>query len=66
MMTPPPFSATDLLSLFIASLLIAIPAGMLLKKTGHNPFWALLVFFPPLAVIGLWVLALRTPGAGQA
>ena len=59
MMPTPPFSQNDLIILFVASLLIAIPSGMLLKRTGHNPLWAILVFFPPLAVLGLWVLALR-------
>jgi hypothetical protein len=59
MMMTPPFSQTDLIILFFVSLLIAIPSGILLKRTGHSPLWAILVFFPPLAVIGLWVLALK-------
>ena len=38
--------------------LFAIPAGLVLKRTGHSMWWALLCFIPITALIGLWVLAL--------
>ena len=38
--------------------LFAIPAGLVLKRTGHSMWWALLCFIPIAALIGLWVLAL--------
>jgi ABC-type multidrug transport system permease subunit len=38
--------------------LFAIPAGLVLKRTGHSIWWALLCFIPIAALIGLWVLAL--------
>jgi ABC-type multidrug transport system permease subunit len=38
--------------------LFAIPAGLVLKRTGHSIWWALLCFVPIAALIGLWVLAL--------
>jgi len=47
-------------------LLIAIPAGMSLKRIGYSPWWALLCFFPFLAIVGLWVLAfIRWPQTAQ-
>jgi len=33
-------------------------AGVVVGKTGRNPFWALLGFLPYLVLIGLWWLAL--------
>jgi uncharacterized membrane protein YhaH (DUF805 family) len=37
--------------------LFAIPAGLVLKRTGHSMWWALLCFIPIAALAGLWVLA---------
>jgi hypothetical protein len=37
--------------------LFAIPAGLVLKRTGHSMWWALLCFIPIAALVGLWVLA---------
>ena len=47
--------------------LFAIPAGLVLKRTGHSIWWALLCFIPIAALIGLWVLALTrwTPPSSQ-
>jgi hypothetical protein len=47
--------------LFIFWSLFAIPAALILKKLGRNPAWALLAYFTPLAIIGIWVLALTLP-----
>ena len=58
MMTVPTLSENQLLILGVVLLLFAIPTGMLLKRSGRNPLWALLCFVPALALIGLWVLAL--------
>jgi hypothetical protein len=30
---------------------------MVLKRTGHSPWWALLCFIPVAALLGLWVMA---------
>ena len=38
--------------------LFAIPAGLVLKRTGHSMWWSLLCFIPIAALFGLWVLAL--------
>ncbi len=61
MMTPPNLTTQQMLIIFVLFTLVAIPSGMLLKRSGRNPLWAILVYVPVLAVIGLWVLALRGP-----
>lgn len=43
--------------IMVGALLFAIPAGVVLKRTGHSPWWALLCFIPIAALVGLWVLA---------
>ena len=39
---------------------------MVLKRMGYSPAWALLCYFPLLAMIGLWVLALAPKRAASA
>jgi len=56
-MTPMPLDTSMLVILMVAEALFAIPAGMVLKRTGHSPWWALLCFIPVAALAGLWVLA---------
>jgi hypothetical protein len=41
----------------IAALLLAIPAGFILKRLGFSPLWALLAFIPALGIPALWLLA---------
>ena len=55
-----------LLYLFVFSSLFAIPAGIVLKRIGYSPAWALLCYFPLLAMVGLWVLALAPKRAAGA
>jgi uncharacterized membrane protein YhaH (DUF805 family) len=52
-----PFDTSMLAFLMVGEALFAIPAGMVLKRTGHSPWWALLCFIPVAAMAGLWVLA---------
>jgi hypothetical protein len=52
-----PFSPSFMITLMIVEALFAIPAGMVLKRTGHSIWWALLCFIPLAALAGLWVLA---------
>jgi hypothetical protein len=50
----------------IAELLLAIPAGFILKRLGFSPLWAVLAFVPALGVPALWVLAfIRWPQRAQ-
>ena len=60
-MPPPNLTMQQMLIIFVLFTLVAIPSGILLKRSGHNPLWAILVYVPVLAVIGLWVLALKAP-----
>lgn len=53
----PVLSQTTSLILIGVLVLFAIPTGVLLKRSGRNPAWALLCLIPVLALIGLWVLA---------
>jgi hypothetical protein len=41
----------------VAEALFAVPAAIVLKRTGHSPWWALLCFIPVAALLGLWVMA---------
>jgi hypothetical protein len=50
----------------IIELLVAIPAGMVLKRIGLSSWWALLCFVPVVAVFALWLLAfIRWPRDAQ-
>ena len=50
----------------IAELLLAIPAGFILKRLGFSPLWAVLAFVPALGVPALWLLAfIRWPQRAQ-
>lgn len=35
------------------------PMGLVIKRIGFSPWWALLMFITPLNIIGIWVLATR-------
>ena len=50
-----------LLAFFIAGwlLIFFLPSFKIIQRTGHSGWWSLLVFVPPAAVAGLWVLAYR-------
>ena len=55
--TMPMIDTSMLIILLVGEALFAIPAGIVLKRTGHSPWWALLCFIPIAALLGLWVLA---------
>ena len=56
-MTPFSLDPNFLIKVMVAEALFAIPAGLVLKRTGHSMWWALLCFIPVAALVGLWVLA---------
>jgi hypothetical protein len=41
----------------IAELLVAIPAGIVLKRIGFSSWWALFCFVPVAALFAVWLLA---------
>lgn len=50
----------------IAELLLAIPVGVILKRAGFSPLWAILAFVPALGIPALWLLAfIRWPRDAQ-
>jgi hypothetical protein len=57
-MAPLPLSPSTMIILMVVEALFAIPAGLVLKRTGHSMWWSLLCFVPIAALFGLWVLAL--------
>lgn len=57
MMPMMPINMSMLIVMTVGEALFAVPAAMVLKRTGHSPWWALLCFIPVLALLGLWVLA---------
>lgn len=52
-----PISTSVLWFMTLGEALFAIPAAMVLRRTGHSPWWALLCFIPVAALVGLWVMA---------
>jgi hypothetical protein len=56
-MTPFALDPNFLIKVMVVAALFAIPAGLVLKRTGHSMWWALLCFIPVAALAGLWVLA---------
>ncbi len=61
-----PLSMSMLVILTVTEALFAIPGAMVLKRTGHSPWWALLCFVPVAALLGLWVLAFTSWTAPRA
>lgn len=57
-MTPSSLSPSTFMILMVVEALFAIPAGLVLKRTGHSVWWSLLCFIPIAALFGLWILAL--------
>jgi hypothetical protein len=53
----PPLDPSFFIKVTVVEALFAIPAGLILKRTGHSMWWALLCFIPVAALFGLWVLA---------
>lgn len=45
--------------ILIAIALVAYPLAIVLRRTGHSGWWALLYFVPLLNLIGLWVWAFK-------
>jgi hypothetical protein len=56
-MMPMMISTSMFIVMTVTEALFAVPAAMVLKRTGHSPWWALLCFVPVAALLGLWVLA---------
>lgn len=55
------YSITHLIGLIVglvvAFIVVGIPTGIVLKRVGYSEWWALVLFIPGGALVGLWVLA---------
>ena len=50
----------DWVAMLIVSIwlsLVIIMSGFILARTGRTPVWALLLLFPPIQVVAIWVFA---------
>ena len=65
-MMPMALDLSMIVILTIVEALFAIPGAIVLKRTGHSPWWALLCFIPIAALLGLWVLAFTSWPARSA
>lgn len=50
-------SVWHLIIVLMFMLLWVIPLGLIFKKAGFNPLWAILAFFPLMGIVMVWVLA---------
>jgi hypothetical protein len=48
---------SPLVMLFIILLIVVFPVFRIIKRTGHSGWWTLVMFFPLLNLVGLWLLA---------
>ena len=48
---------SPLVMLVIVLSILLIPLWRIVKRTGHSPWWSLLIFIPLGNFIGLWLLA---------
>lgn len=52
-----------LLTSLIVCLILLFPLRQIVKRTGHNGWWSLLIFMPLVNIVGFWVLAfIKWPG----
>ncbi len=53
----------QVLFFIIIAAVFIYPIGLILKRLGYSPFWAVLAFVPALNLIGLWIVALGLGGS---
>lgn len=46
-----------IIGLVVTFIVLVVPTGMVLKRLGYSEWWALVMFIPGGALIGLWILA---------
>ena len=61
------YTISVIIALIVAFIIVGIPTGVVLRRLGYSEWWALVMFIPGGALIGLWVLAFaRWPGPDVA
>jgi hypothetical protein len=53
------FDATHVALASLVFILVLIPVGKLLRRTGHHPVWCILALFPGLNLIAFWFFAFK-------
>jgi hypothetical protein len=53
------FHAFFTTGLLVFLFVLLVPVAKVLRRTGHNPAWCLLVIFPGLNFIALWIFAYK-------
>jgi hypothetical protein len=51
---------SPILFVIVFLFLSLIPAGIILRRTGHNPLWCVLALFPVLNLGALWFFAIKS------
>lgn len=62
-MTTGNWGLTHFLFFAVMAALVLYPVGLILRKLGYSPFWAVLACVPGVNLIGLWVVALGLRGS---
>ena len=57
-MTTGEWGLSHFLLFAIMAAVILYPLGLILKKLGYSPFWAVLACVPMVNIAGLWMIAL--------
>lgn len=47
------------------AVIICVPAGQVLKRTGHSRWWALLLLLPVVNLVAYWIFAFKKWPSGQ-
>lgn len=53
----PAIGGSPLIPLILILPLLLIPVARILRRTGHNPWWCLLVIVPFVNLLALWLFA---------
>ena len=53
------FSIWHWLILLIIALMVFVPFGKILSRTGHSPLWAILLIIPIVNWVVIWVFAFK-------
>ena len=57
------WGVTHFLFFVVMAAVFLYPVGLILKKLGYSPFWAVLSCVPGVNLIGLWIVALGLKGS---
>lgn len=57
----------DWIIFVIAVVVVGVPFGRILQRTGHSMWWVIAFFIPGISIVALWVLAfVRWPAVDRS